>query len=92
MKARKIEDPSDNRAEGVFVLKDGTEIPFDTNIVSSQGCHCHFWLGGEKVEEHERMLVEVMRIARDTRDVVSASYSLNKNEGFWTRERVRFSA
>ena len=90
MKARKTEAPADGRAEGVIALTGGIEVPFDTAIVSSQGCHVHFWLGAVSPSMREEVAGRALSVARNARDVVSASWSENRSTGFWPREPTRF--
>lgn len=73
-------------AEGDIVA-DGIEpVPYDTDIVSSQGCHVHLWLG-ERVKDKD-LLKTVSRIARYNRDVVSMSYSDGAPTGYWARQTM----
>lgn len=78
MQPRKIDEPFEDRAEGLC-----NGLPYTTELVSSEGVSVHFWTGDLNGDH----LTEALAIACDTirrkRDVVRIQYSTGEPTGFW---------
>lgn len=66
------------RAEGRF-----WGYPYDTELVSSEGCHMHVWLGDRTGAAAKDLAANLARKANDFRDVVSFSWSEGVSAGYW---------
>lgn len=81
MKAREIARPVD-KAEGLCC-----GVPYDTQLVSSDGVAVHFWLtfvSSAALTHLERCI----RVVRNHRDVVAVTYSAGEPTGFWARSDI----
>lgn len=74
---RRIPCPK-TKAEG---LCDG--VPYDTQIVSADGCCVHFWMGADS--KNTERLRKLIGIAKNNRDVVEVTFSDGEPDGFWTK-------
>lgn len=77
---RRIPCPS-TKAEG---LCDG--VPYDTQIVSADGCCVHFWMGDDS--KNKERLQKLISIARYNRDVVQITFSDGAPDGFWANQEM----
>lgn len=80
MNARKISCVED-KAEGTCA-----GVPFNTELVNIDGVNVHFWIGGIDPVNVPTRLAEAINVARDTRDVVSITYSDGEPTGHWAHE------
>lgn len=70
------------RAEGaIFTSNNVATIPYDTDIVSADGCAIHLWMG-ERANDMA-LVREALRIAHRHRDIVQATYSGGNPTGYW---------
>jgi hypothetical protein len=88
MRPRKITCPG-IAAEGDIIAEGIDPVPYDTDIVSSQGCHIHLWLGNREVTPD--LLTKLTRIARWNRDIVSVSYSDGAPIDYWARQTMSWN-
>lgn len=79
MRITQIETP-DCKAEGTC-----GGFPYNTELVSSQGVHIHFWVGNERDDEKIKL---ALHKARGARDVVKATWSFGQPLGFWAKEDI----
>ena len=57
------------------------DVPYDTEIASSEGCTIHFWLGTR--EPTDKLLSQLEAIATLHRDVIGIYYSEGEPTGYW---------
>lgn len=81
MQARRI-DRLDDKAEGRCL-----GVPYNTELVSINGCSVHFWLGDEVPTEQR--LAALLRCTRNNRDIVRATWSDGQPTAFWANEDMR---
>jgi len=85
---RLTENNPDWKAEGDIILKDGSRVAYDTELASSAGVTVHYWIGER--EPTDELFNEIVRIARNTRDVVgNGSYCIGEPAAYWAREEMR---
>lgn len=80
MAIRKIACVED-RAEG-----DILGFPYNTELANSQGVWFHVWLGD--TEPAKELLDRLQSKARNTRDVVSMTYSTGKPTSYWAHQDI----
>ena len=75
----------EEKAEG-----DCLGLPYNTEIISSQGCEVLFWLGERdpKAPETKALLERAIRIARYWRDVVRVIACPGQPTGYWARDNM----
>lgn len=61
-------------------------LPYNTELVSDQGCQIHFWVG---VRPDTLQLHTALRTAQNSRDIISASWSTGGPDGFWARNDIK---
>jgi hypothetical protein len=82
VKGRRIPRPDDQKAEGMVRDHNLPEpVPYNTELVSSQGVSIHFWMG--RHAEDETALALCVHIARRNRDIVGVTFSEGDPDGFW---------
>jgi hypothetical protein len=76
LRATKI-DNFEERAEG-----NCCGFPYNTELASINGCWFHVWLG----DADEAIVPQLLRAARNQRDVVRFTYSNGAPTGYWAHE------
>lgn len=74
MRIRQISNPN-TKAEGRC-----NGLPYNTELVSINGVSIHFWVGS--VATHPTIDI-ALRKAMNHRDIVAATWSFGKPDGFW---------
>jgi hypothetical protein len=74
-------DPLIEKAEGLCL-----ETPYNTELVSINGCSIHFWLRSHTPTDAE--LQTLLTVARRHRDIVRATWSAGDPTGFWAHEDI----
>lgn len=74
------------KAEGDILIPGQDPIPFDTQIISRDGCAIHLWMG--KRDQDSALRSEAVRIANYCRDVVEVTYSIGAPTGYWAHSNL----
>lgn len=80
MRLSKIDPPDNLKAEGRC-----NGLPYNTDLVSINGCAIHFWTGAGVTEKDRRL---ALHYAINARDIVYATWSLGEPAGFWAHQDI----
>jgi hypothetical protein len=75
--------PPRRRVEWLAAKAEGqcNDVPYDTELVNSNGVSIHFWLGDR--EPTDELLDDLSRRACNRRDIVRIQFSEGQPTGFW---------